>query len=108
MTSRAAACVVITLARPDRLPGDAAYVTSPGDRVVSVVTDLGVLRRVDGELKVAAVAPGDAPIVERVRALVGACGWEPAVVRNPEELDAVSAPEVLALREYDRERLFLR
>ena len=30
VTSRAAACVVITLARPERLPARAAYVTSPG------------------------------------------------------------------------------
>ena len=45
------ACVVITLARPERLPETAGYVTSPGHRVVSVVTDKGVLRRDDRTLR---------------------------------------------------------
>ena len=45
VASRATACVVVTLARPERLPETVAYVTSPGQRVVSVVTDKGILRR---------------------------------------------------------------
>ncbi len=109
VTSRAAACVVITLARPERLPAEAAYVTSPGASVASVVTDLGVLRRLDGALRLAAVPAGPGPLAERVRALVGSCGgWVPDVVPDLEELEAVTTAEVTALREYDRERLFLR
>jgi acyl CoA:acetate/3-ketoacid CoA transferase beta subunit len=107
VASRAAACVVVTLARPERLPAEAAYVTSPGDRVQSVVTDLGVLRRRDGVLRVAAVPAGDGPLADRVRALVGACGWAPEVALEVEELEPVGQREVLALREYDPERLFL-
>ncbi|HMK62361.1 MAG TPA: CoA-transferase, partial [Acidimicrobiales bacterium] len=56
VSSRATACVVVTLARQDRLVDEVAYVTSTGAAVVSVVTDLGVLRRVGGELQIAAVA----------------------------------------------------
>jgi acyl CoA:acetate/3-ketoacid CoA transferase alpha subunit/acyl CoA:acetate/3-ketoacid CoA transferase beta subunit len=107
VASRAAACVVVTLARPERLPADAAYVTSPGGRVTSVVTDRGVLRRQDGVLRVAAVPAGEGSVVERVRDLVGSCGWDPEVATTVEELPAVSEQEVLALREYDRRRLFL-
>ena len=59
VASRATACVVVTLARPERLPETVAYVTSPGHRVVSVVTDLGILRRHDGTLRVAAVPAGE-------------------------------------------------
>ena len=44
VVSRAAACVVVTLGRPRRLPATAAYITAPG-AVTSVVTDRGVLRR---------------------------------------------------------------
>lgn len=108
VASRAAACVVVTLARPERLPAEAAYVTSPGAGVTSVVTDLGVLRRLDGTLRVAAVPAGPAPLAQRVRALVGACGWVPDVVPDVEELEPVTMAEVTALRDYDRERLFLR
>ena len=107
VASRAAACVVVTLARPERLPAEVAYVTSPGDRVTSLVTDRGVLRRHDGVLRVAAVPAGEGTLAERVGALVGSCGWAPDVARQVEELVPVSMDEVLALREYDRQRLFL-
>ena len=70
VASRATACVVVTLARPERLPETVAYVTSPGQRVVSVVTDKGILRRDDGVLRVAAVPDGDGTLEERVRAFV--------------------------------------
>jgi acyl CoA:acetate/3-ketoacid CoA transferase alpha subunit/acyl CoA:acetate/3-ketoacid CoA transferase beta subunit len=107
VASRAAACVVVGLARPDRLVAEVGYVTSPGARVTSIVTDRGVLRRVDGSLRIAAVAAGPEPVESRVRAFAEACGWDPEVVRDVEELEPVSGPEVVALRRYDPERLFL-
>ena len=108
VASRAAACVVVALARPDRLVERVGYVTSSRRTVsTSVVTDLGVLRRLDGTLRVAAVPAGPAPLAERVRALVGACGWDVAVAAEVSELDPVTTDEVLALRRYDPERLFL-
>jgi acyl CoA:acetate/3-ketoacid CoA transferase alpha subunit/acyl CoA:acetate/3-ketoacid CoA transferase beta subunit len=107
VASRAEACVVVALARPDRLVERVGFVTSPGARVTSVVTDLGVLRRLDGTLQVAAVPAGPGPRDERVRALVAACGWDVAVATAVEELDPVTTDDVLALRRYDPERLFL-
>jgi acyl CoA:acetate/3-ketoacid CoA transferase alpha subunit/acyl CoA:acetate/3-ketoacid CoA transferase beta subunit len=107
VASRAQACVVVTLARPERLPETVAYVTSPGDRVVSVVTDKGVLRRVDGTLRVAAVPSGEGTVADRTRAFVGSCGYEPDVARTVEELVPLEYREVEALRAFDRQRLFL-
>ena len=74
---------------------------------MSVVTDRGVLRRQDGELRVAAVPAGADPLDRRVAALVASCGWEPTVARTVDELAPVEPTEVLALREFDRTRLFL-
>ena len=108
VASRADACVVVTLARPERLPETVGYVTSPGRRVVSVVTDKGVLRRDDGALRLAAVPAGEGSVEERVRAFVAACGYEPTVARHVEELPAVRPDEVRALRDFDRKRLFLK
>ena len=54
------------------------------------------------------MAAGDQPLPDRVRALVGACGWTPDVAVSVEELSPVTEADALALREYDRERLFLR
>jgi len=107
VASRAAACVVVALARPDRLVERVGYITSPGQRVTSVVTDLGVLRRLDGTLRIAAVPSGAGPVAERVRAMVGACGWDVDVATSVNELESVTTDEVLALRRYDPERLFL-
>ena len=107
VATRATACVVLTLARPERLPETVAYVTSPGHRVVSVVTDKGVLRRQDGVLRVAAVPAGAGSVEDRIHAFVASCGYRPDVARDVEELPEVNAKEVLALREFDRERLFL-
>ena len=107
VASRATACVVVTLARPERLPETVAYVTSPGQRVASVVTDKGILRRDDGVLRVAAIPDGDGTLEERVRAFIASCGYEPDVARRVEVLPRVRPDEVRALREFDRQRLFL-
>ena len=107
VASRATACVVVTLARPERLPDSVAYVTSPGERVTSVVTDMGILRRQDGVLRVAAVPAGGGSLQERVRAFAACCGYEPEVARDLEELHPAQPDEVRALRDFDRRRLFL-
>jgi acyl CoA:acetate/3-ketoacid CoA transferase alpha subunit/acyl CoA:acetate/3-ketoacid CoA transferase beta subunit len=107
VASRATACVVVTLARPERLPETVAYVTSPGERVASVVTDKGVLRREDGMLRLAAVPAGEGSLEERVRAFTACCGYEPDVARVVEDLAVVRPDEVRALRDFDRRRLFL-
>jgi acyl CoA:acetate/3-ketoacid CoA transferase alpha subunit/acyl CoA:acetate/3-ketoacid CoA transferase beta subunit len=107
VASRATACVVVSLARPERLVDRVGYITSPGHRVTRIVTDKGVLRRHDGVLRVAAVPDGAGSRAERVRALTDVCGWDVEVVRDVEELAPVSHDEVMALRRYDPERLFL-
>ena len=107
VATRATACVVVTLARPERLPEAVAYVTSPGERVASIVTDMGIIRRQDGVLRVAAVPAGDGSIEDRVRAFAACCGYEPEVAREVVELAPVRPDEVRALRDYDRRRLFL-
>ena len=107
VASRADECIVVTLARPERLPAKVGYVTSPGRRVETLVTDLGILRKRDGELWLAAVPAGDEPVDERVGAMRAACGWDLQVERGVEELAPVTPAEVLALRRYDPQRLFL-
>ena len=108
VASRAATCVVVTLARQERLPEQVDYVTSPGHRVDSVITDRGVLRRLDGDLRLAAVPAGPGSIEDRVRVMAASCGFDLAVARHVEELPEVTHKELLALREFDRERVFLR
>jgi acyl CoA:acetate/3-ketoacid CoA transferase alpha subunit len=107
VASRATECVVVTLARPDRLLEQVGFVTSPGDRVGAVVTDLGILRRLDGVLRLAAVGAGDEPLDARVRRARAGCGWDVEVVRDVAELDPPTRAEVHALRAFDPRGLFL-
>jgi acyl CoA:acetate/3-ketoacid CoA transferase alpha subunit/acyl CoA:acetate/3-ketoacid CoA transferase beta subunit len=107
VASRAAECMVVTLAGRRRLVDRVGYVTSPGDRVQTVCTDLGMLRRRDGELRLAAVAAGSGALDDRVKRFVGECGWELAVDRDVVELEPVTTADVLPLRRYDPEGLFL-
>jgi len=53
------------------------------------------------------VAAGQGSLEDRVRDFVGACGWDPEVADDVEDLEAVTPAEVAALRDFDRERLFL-
>jgi acyl CoA:acetate/3-ketoacid CoA transferase alpha subunit/acyl CoA:acetate/3-ketoacid CoA transferase beta subunit len=107
VASRAAACVVVTLAGAGRLVETVDYVTSPGTNVVSVVTERGVLRRAGDELEIAAVAAGDEPVDERLAAFASACGWDVKVADQLEQLPPAPRDQVLALRRYDPERAFL-
>ena len=70
------------------------FKTTCGDRTTLVITDLGVLEPVDGELTLTAVHPGVA--VEDVRA---GTGWELGVVDNVRVSEAPSVEELAALRE---------
>jgi acyl CoA:acetate/3-ketoacid CoA transferase beta subunit len=97
----------VTLLRPERTPGEVGYITAPGDAVQTVVTDLGVLRRRDGALRLAAVAAGAGSVEDRVRAAVASCGWPLEVDRDVADLSPVTPDEVLALRRYDPRGWFL-
>jgi acyl CoA:acetate/3-ketoacid CoA transferase alpha subunit/acyl CoA:acetate/3-ketoacid CoA transferase beta subunit len=99
--------IVALVGSPRRLVDRCAYVTSPGERVTTVCTDLGVLRKRDGELKVAAVLEGAGDLDERVRRMVASVGWAVEVDREPAELPAPSAREIRTLRGWDRERILL-
>jgi len=108
VASRADECLVITKSGPARMPEQVAYITSPGERVQTVVTERCILRKRDGDLCLAAVGPGESSLEERVREAVAGCGWDVTVDREVEELEPPTMPEILALRQYDPRGWFLR
>ncbi len=67
VASRADECVVVTSASRHRLLDELGYVTSPGRRVTAVVTDKGLLRMRDSELRLSAVPAGEGSREDRVR-----------------------------------------
>jgi glutaconate CoA-transferase, subunit B len=70
------------------------FKTTRGDRTTLVITDLGVLEPVDGELTLTTLHPG--VTVDQVRE---ATGWELQVAGNLQVSEAPTAEELSALRE---------
>ena len=99
--------VVATLTR-QRTPAECGYITSPGESVRALVTDLGILEKRDGELVLTAVPAGDESMVERAARAVEACGWDLTVADQLRELPAPTEAEVATLRGWDPHGWFLR
>jgi glutaconate CoA-transferase, subunit B len=87
---------VITIVRQSQrtFVGELDFISSLAADDQVVITDLGVLRRVDGELTQTALHPG--VTLDQARE---ATGWELKVADDLETTDAPSAEELAALRE---------
>jgi acyl CoA:acetate/3-ketoacid CoA transferase beta subunit len=104
VASTATENVVVATLTPQRTVAECSYITSPGERVRALVTDLGAFEKRDGELVLTALAPGTT--VDEVREL---CGWELRVAEGQLlVLDAPTVDEVAALRRWDPRGWFLR
>ncbi len=99
--------VVATLA-PRRTVDAVPYVTSPGERVSALVTDLGTFERVGDELVLTAVGAGPDPLGARIERVRDVCGWDLIVAHSVAELDPPRRDEIEALRRWDPEQRFLR
>jgi acyl CoA:acetate/3-ketoacid CoA transferase alpha subunit/acyl CoA:acetate/3-ketoacid CoA transferase beta subunit len=103
--------VIVTVSQqPTRLVEKVHYVTCPGDRVRTIVTDLAVFDRdADGEFVLTALLPAagedDAAAVQRVRELTG---WEFRAATKPEREPEPSARDLALLRAFDPKSQFLR
>jgi coenzyme A transferase len=102
--------VVVTLAQsPRRFVDKVPYVTAPGRRVSTVVSDLGVYAKPDdagGELALVAV-PAGRPEADAVAAARAACGWDLKVATRLATLPPPTADELRLVRLFDPRRYFL-
>lgn len=96
--------VVVTTLTGRRTVDHLDYITSPGDRVSTLATDLGLFAKgADGRLALVALADG--VTVDEVRAV---CGWELAVTDDVAVLEPVTLTDVEPLRRWDPRGFFLR
>jgi len=112
VASTAREVVVCTQQDASRFPDRVPYVTSPGRRVRTVVTDLGVLekrgRGEDAELILTGVYPdGDAPLEMLARRAVERCGWKLRVAPDLALIPLATKEETALLRLWDPRRQFL-
>jgi acyl CoA:acetate/3-ketoacid CoA transferase beta subunit len=114
VASVCAEAVVVATLTPQRTPPECGYVTSPGRAVRALVTDLGVLEKVDdapdgrAELVLTAVPAGPEPLADRIAVARDACGWDLVVAPVVRELEPPTAEEIAALRSWDPRGWFLR
>lgn len=101
--------VVVTLAQSrNRFVDKVPYVTAPGARVSTVVSDLGVFakREPHGELVLTGVL-GDGPERPLVEAARQRCGWELTVAPSLRRFEPPTADELRLIRMLDPRRYFL-
>ena len=101
--------VVVTLAQSrSRFVDKVPYVTAPGARVSTVVSDRGVFakREPHGELILTGVL-GQGPEAPLVEAAREACGWELAVAPSLQRFERPTADELRLIRMLDPRRYFL-
>lgn len=102
--------VIVTVAHQEgRLVERVGYVTAPGDRVSTIVSDLCVLERHDGRFVVTALLPAAGDDVEKAIALIRSrTGWPVEVADDLGWEPAPTPEELRLLRVYDPELVFLR
>lgn len=106
--------VIVTVGhRPGRLVEQVPYVTSPGGRVRTIVTDRCVLERDDrtGEFILTALLPdqdGTTEVAPAVTAARAATGWELKVADRVVVEPAATPVELSLLRAFDPDGVFIR
>jgi acyl CoA:acetate/3-ketoacid CoA transferase alpha subunit len=101
--------VVVTLAQsPARFVDKVPYVTAPGARVSTVVSDLGVFEKTDarGDLVLTGVL-GEGPEPALVEAARAKCGWDLEVASTLRRFAAPTGDELRLVRLLDPRRYFL-
>jgi len=111
IASSAREVVVTAIQRPGTFVKDVPYITSPGKKVSTLISTLGVFEKKepDKELVLTGLFPN--PMCqgeeETVRNIKEECGWDLGVVRNPVWIDPPSTEELMLIRLFDPERKFL-
>lgn len=101
VASTASEVIVVATQSRHRFVERVAHVTSPGERVVTVVTQLGVYRKVGGELTLSGVFTSEAEPSKAIHDACQACSWGLKVARQVETLPLPSEDERLQMRSFD-------
>jgi len=97
--------LVIVKHSPDRVVDNVSYVTCPGNRVQTLVTSMGVFRKLgdDEEFTLTGCFPDqNSPAMDaRVREIKASCGWDLKIAADVAEVAPPAKEELLWLRLLD-------
>lgn len=110
VASSAREIVAITRHLPRRLVERVAYITSPGQRVKTLVTDLGVMEKCeDNEFVLVGCLtdPQGKSLSERIHEARQKCGWDLKVAPQVVEINPPAREELALLRQLDPDGYFI-
>lgn len=108
ITSGAADTIAVTQQSPARLVRKLPYITSPGGKVSTLVTDLGVYEKEDGHFALTRYFPVEGRSKEEILADIRSkCGWELAISSRLKAAEPPRPEDLLRLRLYDIRNDFL-
>jgi acyl CoA:acetate/3-ketoacid CoA transferase alpha subunit len=101
--------LLITAQSKDRFVESLPYVTCPGTRVRTLVSQLGIFERSEGdELLLKECFPADASLEDRVKAVRENCGWDLKVADQVRETAPPTAEDLTLLRILDAKQFCIR
>ncbi|MFQ5401112.1 MAG: CoA-transferase, partial [Anaerolineae bacterium] len=101
VASTAAEVIVVMRQSRRRFVEQVAHVTSPGGRVTTVITQLGVYRKIAGELWLTGVFAPEAEVDEAIQSARETCGWALQVGREVKALPLPTIEDRRQIRAYD-------
>jgi len=103
--------LVVARQSPERLIENVPFVTCPGNKVKTLVTNLGVFEKLEKDetftLTKYFTGPGFLTREARVREIKENCGWELKIAQALEESEPPTAEELAILRSLDPQGLFI-
>jgi acyl CoA:acetate/3-ketoacid CoA transferase alpha subunit/acyl CoA:acetate/3-ketoacid CoA transferase beta subunit len=102
--------MVISRQSPKRFVDRVDYITSPGTRVRTIVSDLGVFEKPEGEKEMVLTGihfnDQKDSLEEKIRAVKQNCGWELKVSSDVKEMSPPEMEELAMIRCFDPEGLY--
>ncbi|MBN1381039.1 MAG: hypothetical protein JXA41_05140 [Deltaproteobacteria bacterium] len=100
--------MVISRQSPKRYVDRVDYITSPGTRVKTLVSDMGVFEKLgdDKEFTLTGVHVSGAGLEEKIKTVRENCGWDLKVAADVKEMAAPDVEELAMIRCFDPDRLY--
>lgn len=107
IASQAGEVIIIAQQSKNRFLERVPYITSPGKRVTTVISQFGIYKKREGELVLTEVLAGGESIEEEARRAKDNCGWPLKISPELKWSSDPSPPEIAILRGFDPKKYFL-
>jgi len=100
--------VVVLFQSPRRFVERVAYITCPGERIKTVISQLGIFEKEGGELVLTAFIPQNKTPEETIKHIKENCGWDLKIKGGIKGLPPPTKEELFILRALDPHRFYIQ